>query len=82
MFTRQFLRATAERVIRGAIVAVAAAYFGGDLLFDAFNVNTWRDVASLALSGAFSSLLLSIGGQALTGNGPAFTNNETLDKPA
>lgn len=82
MWTKAFWRATAERIIRGALVSVAAAYFGGDLVFDALNVNSWRDVGSLAITGAFASLLLSLGGNALTKSGPSFTDNEVLSPPA
>ena len=77
MFTIVFWRAALERMVRGAAVAVGAAYFAGDVVFDALNVGTWSDVGSLAIGGAFGSLVLSLAGQALTGNGPSLTNQET-----
>lgn len=81
MFSKVFIKAAIERMIRGAAIAVAAAYFGGDIVFDALNVNTWADVLSLALSGAFGSLVLSLAGQAITGNGPSLTNVEVTNPP-
>jgi len=80
MFTLLFWKAAAERMVRGAAIAVFSAYFVGDGLFDALNVNTWEDVASLALGGAFGSLVLSLTGEAVTKNGPSLTNQETLAK--
>lgn len=82
MWTSEFWKATGERVIRGAVVAVAGVYVGGDLVFDLFQVDTWRDIGSLAVSGAFTSLLLSLVGNAISGNGPAFVNSEVLSPPA
>lgn len=81
MWTKKFWQAVAERMIRGAAVTVAGGYFGADVVFDALNVSTWSDVGSLAISGALGSLVLSLAGQALTGNGPALTNNEELTPP-
>ena len=82
MWTKAFWQATLERVIRGAVVAVAATWVGGDLVFDVFDPNTWRDFAALAISGAFSSLVLSLAGNAVSGDGPALTNSEVLSPPA
>lgn len=82
MFTVKFWKAVAERMVRGAAVTVAGAYFGGDLVFDALNVSNWTDVGSLAVSGALGSLVLSLAGQAVTGNGPALTNQEELTPAA
>lgn len=79
MWTKAFWKAATERMIRGAAITVSGAYFGGDVVFDALNVGTWGDVGSLAISGAFGSLLLSLIGNAATGNGPALTRNETVD---
>lgn len=79
MWTIAFWKATAERMLRGAAVAIFGAKFAGDVVFDAFSVTTWGDVGSLAIGGAFGSLLLSLIGNAATGNGPALTRNETVD---
>lgn len=78
MFTRVFWKATGERVIRGAAVAVAGAYFVGDGVFNALEVKQWEDVLSLALGGGFGSLVLSIAGGVVSGNGPAFNKEERV----
>lgn len=79
MWTKEFWKATAERVIRGAAVAIFAGYFGGDKVFDALNVNTWSDAGALGISGAVGSLLLCLIGGLATGSGPSITNQETLN---
>lgn len=81
MWTKQFWKAVGERIIRGAAAGISAGYFAGDVVFDAFNVNTWGDIGSLAIGGAFSALVLSLIGNAVTGNGPALSKVETLDPP-
>ena len=78
MWTLEFWKATTERMIRGAAVAIFGAWFAGDKIFDALNVSTWTDVGSLAIGGAFGSLLLSLIGNATTGNGPALVAPEKL----
>jgi len=78
MWTKKFWAATAERMVRGAAVAVSAAWFAGDKVFDAMLVSTWQDVGSLAIGGAFASLLLSLIGNATTGNGPALVSDEVV----
>lgn len=77
MWTKKFWKATAERMIRGAAVSVAAVFFGGDVVFDSLNVASWTEAGGIAITGAIGSLVLSLAGQAFTGNGPALTNNET-----
>lgn len=79
MWTKDFWRATAERVVQGAALAVFAAYFGGDVIFNTLQVNTWVDVLSTAGAGAFGALVLSLAGNAVSGNGPAFTRVEVVD---
>lgn len=79
MFTLTFWKAAAERMVRGAAISVAAAYFGGDKVFDSLNVNTWADAGGLAIAGAVGSLVLSLAGQAITGNGPSLTSTETTE---
>lgn len=79
MWTKKFWKAVGERIIRGAAAGVSAGYLAGDVVFDAFNVNTWADIGSLAIGGAFSALVFSLIGNAVTGNGPALTKIETVD---
>lgn len=79
MWTKKFWMAVGERIIRGAAAGVSAGYLAGDVVFDAFNVNTWADIGSLAIGGAFSALVFSLIGNAVTGNGPALTKIETVD---
>lgn len=78
IFDRQFWRATVERMIRGAVAAVFAAYVAGDLVFDVTNIHTLNQVLVLLLGGAFSALALSLGGGAYSKNGPAFTRAEVV----
>ncbi len=78
MWTREFWKATFERMVRGAAVAVSAGFFGGDKVFDAMNVNTWSDAGALAISGAVASLLLCLVGGTVSGNGPAFNSEEVI----
>lgn len=79
MWTRKFWKATGERVVRGAAVAVGAAFFAGDVVFDALNLNTWAEVGSVAIGGAFCSLVLAIAGaQFGSGDGPSFSDAERL----
>lgn len=81
MWSKKFWKAVAERVIRGAAAGISAGYFAGDVVFDAFNVNTWGDIGSLAIGGAFSALVWSLIGNAVTKNGPAITTTETVNPP-
>lgn len=82
MWTKAFWKATAERMVRGAAVAIFAVWFGGDVVFDTFVFSTWKDVGSLTISGAFGALLLALGGGAFgSGNGPSFTGQESLTNP-
>lgn len=70
MWTKKFWKATAERVLHGAAVAIFGAFFAGDVVFDAINVNTWQDVGSTGLGGAFGSLLLCLIGGLTSGDNP------------
>lgn len=79
MFTLKFWKAAAERMVRGAAVSVAAVYFGGDVVFDSLNVNTWTEAGGIAITGAVGSLVLSLAGQAFTGSGPSFNSTETTE---
>lgn len=79
MWSLAFWKATLERCVRGAAVAVFGGYFAGDVFFDALDINAWSDVGSLAVGGAFGSLLLSLIGNATTGTGPSLVSPERLD---
>lgn len=81
MWTKRFWKVVAERVIRGAVAGVSAVWLAGDVVFDVTNVNSWQDIGSAAVGGAFSALILSLGGNAVTKNGPAFTRNEQIMPP-
>lgn len=79
MWTKDFWKATAERVIQGGAAAVAAGFFGGDVIFNALNVSTWLDVLSLFIGGGVSMLIFSLAGNAVSKTGPAFNSVETID---
>lgn len=82
MWTIAFWKATSERMLRGAAVAIFAVWFGGDVVFNTFDFSTWKDVGSLAVSGAFGSLLLALAGSAVgSSNGPSFMGQESLTNP-
>jgi hypothetical protein len=78
MWTRKFWKATGERMIRGAAAAVGAVWLAGDIVFEAFNFHTWEQVGSLAVGGAFMSLIMALIGNVASGNGPAFTTDEAV----
>jgi hypothetical protein len=59
MWTAVFWKQAAERAIKGAIVAVMAAWPIGDGVLNAFDVD-WAEAGGLALGGAIVSLGLSI----------------------
>jgi hypothetical protein len=80
MWTKKFWQATVERMVRGAAISVSAVYFGGDKVFDTFNVHTWQDVSSIGIAGAVGSLVLAlIGGAVGKGDGPSLTGTEVVD---
>lgn len=79
MWTKDFWKATVERIVQGAALAVFGGFFGGDVVFNSLNFNTWADVGSVAIAGAFGALVLSLAGNAVSGNGPAFTKVEVVD---
>lgn len=82
MWTIAFWKATTERMARGAAVAVFGTFFVGDKVFDALNIHTWSQVGSIAIGGAFGSLLLALAGGAVgSGDGPSFTGQEALTNP-
>lgn len=73
-----FVQATIERMIRGGIAAVAAAYVAGNLILGTINVDTFHQVLGLFIGGAIASLLMALGVQGLTKKGPALTSAENL----
>lgn len=80
MWTKRYWKATAERVVRGAAIAVATVLGldGGGAIAQAAP----RDLALAALYGALGSLVLSlIGGAFGSGDGPAITGQEQLERP-
>lgn len=81
MFTRRFWKATAERVVRGAAIAVATVTgLDGSGVIHA-NVDP-QAIGVAALYGAVGSLVLSlVGGAFGSGDGPAITGQEQLDRP-
>lgn len=78
IWSKAFWKVTAERMVRSAAITVGAVFFGGDKIFDLLTVNSWADIGALALSGAVGALLFCLGGNAITGNGPAFNKTENI----
>jgi hypothetical protein len=75
-----FWKATGERMVRGAIAALVAAYLAGNIVFDTTNI-TAENVLALAFGGAVSALALALGVQGVKKNGPALTDAEVLNPP-
>jgi hypothetical protein len=70
-----------ERAWRGAVAAEVGAYVAGNLVFDTTNIGfTLDNVVSIAIGGIVSALGLSAVGNAVSGNGPAFTKQEKVVK--
>lgn len=75
LWTAGFWKATAERVIStGAQAAILA--IGADQ-FSALAIR-WQDVLGFALGGAALSLLKALAANAITKDGPGFTNAEVV----
>lgn len=78
------VKATLERMWRGGVVAVAAAYVGGQLVLDDMSfqsgVHLVRVVATLFAAGAAGSLLLALGISVKTKTGPALNKAEQIQK--
>lgn len=77
MWTKEFWRATAERMIRAAAGAILSVLIVGDGIFNAFDAD-WENTLGVGLGAMVVSLLLALAGNATTGNGPSFTNQEEL----
>lgn len=75
-----FIRATGERMVRGAIAAEVGAYLAGNIVFNATSIGvTLNNVLAIGVGGAVSALALSLGINATNGgNGPALTNAENV----
>lgn len=70
-------KAFIERGIRGGIAALVAVYVSGNLVFDTTHVSgSLEHIVVLFIGGAASALGLSVAGQAVSKNGPAFTRSE------
>jgi hypothetical protein len=80
MWTSEFWKATAERMLRGGAAAGVSSFLVGDKVMDAFNVDL-QEFGGLFLGGMAVSLLLSLLGNVTTGNGPSFNSTETVDPP-
>lgn len=78
MWTKSYWQAVGERMIRGGAIAVATAFFVGDQALNALEIE-WIDVGGFFLGGAFTSLVFSLGGNAISGNGPSFTRKEEIN---
>lgn len=83
IWTKAFWKAAAERSIRTAAISAALVLVGDafeSLQVNAFAVDWWR-MLGFALGGALLSLLLSVGANARTGQGPSF-GQEVARPPA
>lgn len=77
LWSRAFWAATIERMVRGFAIA-ALGILGGEA-FDAIRGVDWQNVLGIGAGGAILSLLFSLAGQAVSGNGPSFISSETVD---
>ena len=78
IWTADFWRSTAERAVRtaaqaGVLVLVGDAYESAQL--NALTVDWWR-LLGFMLGGALLAVLFSVAGNAVSKNGPAFTDAE------
>jgi hypothetical protein len=79
MFTLKFWKATAERMVRAGAASTLSFWVVGDGILNAANVD-WENAAGVFAGGAVVSLLLALSGQAVSGDGPSFTNQETVSE--
>jgi len=77
MWTRKFWKAALERMIRAGAAGVLAVWVVGDGFMNAFDVD-WQNALGVFLGSAAVSLLLSLAGGTVSGNGPAFNNDEVV----
>lgn len=75
MWTREFWKATFERMIRSAAAAVLGTWTLADGVLDMVSFNPEKALA-IAGGAAAYSLLFALSGNVVTGNGPAFNKDE------
>lgn len=80
LWAKPLVKATVERMWRGGVVAVAAAYAGGQLDLNGINPDTITTAVGIFISGAIASLLLASGVTAVTGS-PAINRAESFETP-
>lgn len=79
IFSTQFAKAAGERAIRAGAAATLSAWVVGDGILNALSVD-WPDAGGIFLGGAVVSVLMSLAGNAATGDGPAFTDAEKVTR--
>ena len=77
IFSFVFIKAAAERAVRAAAASGLSVLVVGDGILNALNAD-WATFGGVAAGGAVVSLLLSIAGNTVSGDGPAFGHSETL----
>jgi hypothetical protein len=77
IWTRAYWKATLERMVRGFAIA-ALVPLGGQAV-DIIHGLDWQNVLGLGGGGAVLSLLLSLAGQQVSGNGPSFIKDEAVE---
>jgi len=77
MWTRRFWKAALERMIRAGAAGVLAVWIVGDGFMNAFDVD-WQNALGVFAGSAVVSLLLSLAGSTVSGNGPAFNSDEQV----
>jgi hypothetical protein len=71
------VKAVAQRMVRAfASTVLATSIIGGG--FNAFGSVDWTNVLGVGVGAAVVSLLMSLAGQATSGNGPAFGSVEQV----
>lgn len=77
VWTKEFWKATAERMARSAAAATVSVLVVGDGVLNVFE-GDFRNALGVGLGAALVSGLLAIAGGATSGNGPSFTKDEQL----
>lgn len=78
MWTIEFWKAAAERMVRGGAAALLSAWVVGEGVMNALTID-WAQAAGIFLGGAVVSLLMSLVGQGIgPGDGPSFTGQEVV----
>lgn len=81
MWTKAFWKAAAERAIRSGSFAAASVFVVGDKAMNIAHVDL-AGAAGIFAGAAVLSLLLGLGVNAATGDGPALGKAETVDPTA